>query len=67
MNNKLKLWQEIVGNVEKVENNVIYFSNRETIEIEDKSFIRNLRKYVGKRVAIIHTDIEGNKYILREE
>jgi hypothetical protein len=66
MDKKLMFWQEAVGVVVKVEGNVAHFGNHDTVVIDDESFLEKLGRYMGKRVAIIRTDINGSEYILRE-
>lgn len=62
---RLKEWEEVVGIPEKVDGNVIVFKDLGEVMVDDNKIILKVKKNIGKRIAILRTDIEGKPYLLR--
>ena len=62
----LKFWMEVVDRIVDVEEDRVIFRKIGGVNINDPHFLQQLRKYVGKKIAILHTDIPGREYLIRE-
>jgi len=66
---KLDLWSEVVGylrGVEAIGNSLYVEIGEYLIEVERLPGLEErLRKYVGRRIGLLHTDIQGKEYLVR--
>lgn len=67
---RLALWEEVIGllNSVKAQDDIIWVDmsvGRLRIPFQ-KPIFEKLRKMIGKKIAILRTDIKGKEYLLRE-
>jgi len=62
---RLQLWEEVMGIPEKVEQNYIVFKGIGAVEIENKNILQKASKNIGRKIAILRTDIERKEYCWR--
>lgn len=66
----LQPWEEYVGKLVKVENKngygYLYFHNGGIIAVPSK-FAINLVNKIGRRIAVLRTDLPNKLYLWREE
>lgn len=58
-------WQEIVGTVKNIDGDVVIFDGVGAVTL-DASVAKKLRNYIGRRVAILRTDLAVEKYLVKE-
>ena len=68
---ELEIWEEAVGELRKVmvhhDAIFVYLSIVSILKIPyQKGLLEKLKRLKGKEVGILHTDIEGKEYLLRE-
>jgi len=61
----LKKYEEVVGTIEEVGDNFIAFDGVGYIYLP-KEVTERLKNKKGEKVAVIRTDIDGKKYLIRE-
>ena len=62
---RLQLWEEVIGVPEKVEGNLIIFTSLGEVGIDDENILQKAKENIGKKIAILRTDIEGKEYCWR--
>jgi|GEM_PF-4386897 hypothetical protein len=65
MRRRLREWEEVIGIPERVNNNLIIFKGLGEIEIDDRKILLKVKENIGKKIAILRTDIENKKYLMR--
>jgi len=58
-------WEEVIGVPEKVEGNLIIFTSLGEVGIDDGNILQKAKENIGKKIAILRTDIEGKEYCWR--
>lgn len=62
----LQVWDEVVDTVVAVEGNEVVFQKVGRVIINDGRVRQALKQCVGKKIAVLRTDIHGKEYLLRE-
>jgi len=65
MGRRLKEWEEVVDIPEKVKGDRIIFRNLGEVQIDDKDVLLKARKNIGRKIAVLYTDIKGREYLIR--
>ena len=67
---RLAIWEEVIGFLNSVEaQDDIIFADMSVGRLRipfQKPIFEQLQKMIGKKIAILRTDIEGREYLLRE-
>ena len=62
---RLRIWEEVMGIPEKVGQNHIVFKDIGAVEIDNKNILLKAKENIGRKIAILRTDIEGKEFCWR--
>jgi len=62
---RLKEWEEVSGVVKDVKTDVVVLDNFGEVEVDDKEFLKKMKKHIGEQIAILKTDLKGKEYCWR--
>lgn len=61
----LQEFEEVVGTLIAVVGNTVYFDKVGGVLIGDELFLKKIKRFIGKRIGILCTDNQNNRYLLR--
>lgn len=66
MNKHLAIWEEIVDEVVDVNEDHIAFKTIGHLCINDTAFLKKIKGFTGKKIAVIRTDCPNKEYLWQE-
>jgi len=62
----LATWEEVVDEIVDVDEDHIVFKKIGPLSINNTTFLKKVKGFIGKKITVIRTDCQNKEYLLRE-
>ena len=65
-NKHLGTWEEVIDEVVDVDEGHINFKKIGSLSINNTTFLKKVKGFIGKKISVIRTDCQDQEYLLQE-